>query len=568
MQDVLMHAMKQEDLPDWRRTVVASNGTHHALDGVPLYSERFDEVLKFHAPGLAPVSRDGLAWHIDLKGQPAYVQRFLRAFGFYEGLASVMDHDGWHPIHPDGTALGEARFAWCGNFQGGLCPVRTEDGRYFHITLAGSPAYSARWRYAGDFRDGIAVVQADDGRSTHINAQGKLLHGHWFLDLDVFHKAFARARDAEGWHHIDELATPLYERRFAAVEPFYNGQARVERFDGGLEVINEDGATLVELRPAQRSEFSLLSADLVGHWKTDTIATGVKVGVFQALPGTVLEVAQRCELPPDSTRRLLRALGELRLTSLSLEGIWSATERGLYLRRDHPLTLADAALEYGGPLRRRWEDLETALREPHRQLPDIFQEVAGDSHRCAAHHRMLRSYARHDYAPLIPLLPLEHARQVVDAGGGTGELAALIAERFPHLAVVILDLPAVVAQAAPAQIGRVRTVGADLFDPWPVKPDVIVFARVLHDWDDVDAIRLLKRAREALAPEGRVLVLELVLEPSGYGGSLCDLHLLTVTGGRERTRRDFARLFEAAGFILAQDLSGPTLPHILVGVPK
>jgi len=36
--------------------------------------------------------------------------------------------------------------------------------------------------------------------------------------------------------------------RFAAVEPFYNGQARVERMDGRLEVIDETGKFLIELR--------------------------------------------------------------------------------------------------------------------------------------------------------------------------------------------------------------------------------------------------------------------------------------------------------------------------------
>ncbi len=51
-----------------------------------------------------------------------------------------------------------------------------------------------------------------------------------------------------GWMHVDRAGEPAYARRFAAVEPFYNAQARVERFDGGLEVIDERGATIVELR--------------------------------------------------------------------------------------------------------------------------------------------------------------------------------------------------------------------------------------------------------------------------------------------------------------------------------
>jgi hypothetical protein len=64
----------------------------------------------------------------------------------------------------------------------------------------------------------------------------------------VLHKGFARARDGAGWTHVDRAGRPAYVRRFAMVEPFYNGQARVERHDGGLAVIDERGERVVELR--------------------------------------------------------------------------------------------------------------------------------------------------------------------------------------------------------------------------------------------------------------------------------------------------------------------------------
>ncbi len=232
----------------WRSSRVASDGTHHVKGGEPLYAERFDEVLKFHEPGLAPVRSGGSAWHILPDGSEAYGRRFRRTFGFYEGFSAVRGEGGWHHIRPDGTDLYVARYAWCGNFQGSRCTVRDRTGNYFHISTYGKPAYEARWRYAGDFRDNIAVVQAHDGRSTHIHLDGQQLHGRWFLDLDVFHKGFARARDDDGWTHVDANGRPVYSRRFAAVEPFYNGQARVEKFDGGLEVIDESGITVLVLR--------------------------------------------------------------------------------------------------------------------------------------------------------------------------------------------------------------------------------------------------------------------------------------------------------------------------------
>jgi hypothetical protein len=232
----------------WRGSAVSAGGTHHVVGEVPLYAARFLEVLKFHEPGLAPARDASGAYHIDEAGSPAYAARFVRTFGFYEGLASVQGEGGWFHIRPDGAAAYPERYAWCGNYQGGRCAVRDRDGRYLHLEERGRAAYVDRFRYAGDFRDGYAVVQRDDGLHTHINRSGLPVHGRWFIDLDVFHKGFARARDARGYFHVDAKGEPAHPRRFAAVEPFYNGQARVERLDGGLEIIDERGEATLELR--------------------------------------------------------------------------------------------------------------------------------------------------------------------------------------------------------------------------------------------------------------------------------------------------------------------------------
>lgn len=554
---------------NWRGASVSPSGTHHVRDGVPLYAERFDEVLKFHEPGFAAVRRVGRAWHIRGDGEPAYDRRFDRTFGFYEGLAAAAATDGWRHVRPDGTDFYDARYAWCGNFQDGHCAVREPGGAYLHLTAEGVPAYDARWRYAGDFRDGIAVVQADDGCSTHIDPLGAPIHGAWFLDLDVFHKGFARARDEDGWMHIDVSGRPLYRRRFAAVEPFYNGQARVERLDGGLEVIDEAGSTVAELRPALKSEFAALSEDLVGFWRTQAICSAVELGVFESLPATVEVLARDCGLEPDRARRLLRALAELRLVAVG-DGVWRATGRGAVLAAGHPWTLADAAVEYGRCFARMWETLPAALRRDEGwRPPDIFGEVAADPGRTASHHRMLASYALHDYGAVPDALDLRGNERVIDAGGGLGELAGLLVEAYPQLEVTVLDRPEVVDLAARGRhADRVTFRAGDLFEPWGIEGDAVILARVLHDWDDASALRLLHRARRALPPGGRVFVIEMVLPEDGAAGGLCDLHLLAVTGGRERTVSEYAALLDRAGFDQGGLRRLPGLPSIIVGVRK
>lgn len=540
-----------------RYPLPSSDGTHHQREGIAIYAERFDAVLKYHAPGLAPVERAGAAWHIDLDGRAAYPRRFRRTFGFYEGRAAVVSATGWHHITPDGHDLYPQRYAWCGNYQGPRCPVRASDGRYHHLDLDGAPAYRARWRYAGDYRDGVAVVQDDAGLSTHIDLDGRPIHGQVFVDLDVFHKGLARARDGAGWTHVDRHGHPAYARRFAAVEPFYNGQARVERFDGALEVIDEAGDALVELRPPRHDAFAALSADLVGFWKTETMGAAVELGVFEALPASAGDVAARCALTPDSATRLLDALAELDLVTFVQER-WQPTARGAMLRLDHPLTLADAAIEYRGPLSAHWRTLTDALRADRAwEPPSIFEDVAADPLRVTSHHRMLRSYARHDYEAVAAALALRGDEHVVDAGGGSGHLAAMVLDHCPGVEVTLLDHPEVVALAP--QRARLTRVGADLFAPWPCAPDAVLLARVLHDWDDDAATRLLRRARAALRSDGRLFIIEMLRRPGEPNGALCSLHLLAVSGGRERTLEQYSALLDAAGFTVENVSPLPSL---------
>jgi hypothetical protein len=265
---------------------------------------------------------------------------------------------------------------------------------------------------------------------------------------------------------------------------------------------------------------------MVGFWRTQTIGTAVGLGVIEALPALEHEVAEQCGLQGDGARRLLRALGELGLTTQRDER-WALTARGELLRADHPLTLSDAAVEYAGPF-------------------------------------MLRSYARHDYAEVCSAIDLRGDERVIDAGGGLGVLAQRIVDSYPFAEVTVLERPEVVTMAPP--ISRVRWQSGSLFEPWGIEADAVLLSRVLHDWDDGEALQILRHARAALTRGGHLYVVEMLVPVEGVAGALCDLHLLMATGGRERSAEDFGRLLSAAGFELAGERRLPALPSVIVGV--
>lgn len=529
---------------------------HFDPQGKSLYTRRFDKVLPFHEPGLAPVTLDGQAWHIRLDGDDAYAERFERCFGFYCEVAAVSQAGDWFHIRPNGQTLYSERYAFVGNFQSACCVVCDTESRYFHIDLQGRALYQSRWRYCGDFREGVAVVQGDDGLSTHINGSGKQLHGQWFFDLDVYHKGFARALDAKGWHHVDRLGNPIYAQRYAQVEPFYNGCSRVETQDGALLVIDETGTVLRELRPARRDRFAELSADMVGYWRTFTLYTAAELGVLDHLPATLSYLEKVLDANPLRLERLLCALAELDMVALEA-GQWLVTAKGQYLCVSHAQTLQPAAIEYGGDLLDRWRVLPAIVRGDV-VSQDVFASVAADPLRCSQHHMMLASYAQHDYPAVLDLLGIQPDDVVFDAAGGSGTLSGLLAERYPAAKIFCGDIGAVLT-AVPG----VQSIEFDLFKRWPIKSNKVVLARVLHDWSDEQVIEILRNARACLLPYGEVLVLEMLMAENRISGALCDLHLLAVTGGKERRISEYEALFTRAGFSLTSTFSGPGLVSVL-----
>ena len=77
---------------------------------------------------------------------------------------------------------------------------------------------------------------------------------------------------------------------------------------------------------------------------------------------------------------------------------------------------------------------------------------------------------------------------------------------------------------------------------------------VLHDWEDDDAVRILRRCRAAIPDHGALLVVErdLGAPNENADAKLSDLNMMIGAGGRERTRGEFATLFAAGGFALAE----------------
>ena len=155
-------------------------------------------------------------------------------------------------------------------------------------------------------------------------------------------------------------------------------------------------------------------------------------------------------------------------------------------------------------------------------------------------------------------IPLRPGERVLDLGGGPGTYAVAWADACPGAGITVFDTPATLRVARKilrekgAQ-GRVRLVEGDfLEDPLGGPYDFVWISQILHAYSGSDCVKLLRRARSALVPGGRVAVQEFLPaegKTSPAGPVFFSVHMVAVTeGGRAYTGREIAAMIKAAGF--------------------
>ncbi len=116
---------------------------------------------------------------------------------------------------------------------------------------------------------------------------------------------------------------------------------------------------------------------------------------------------------------------------------------------------------------------------------------------------------------IITLLPFaeDQAFLLVDAGGGSGRLAAKVLDRYPHAHAVVMDQSEPFLELATQNLAafgdRGRTLLARLQDDWfaqlPQPPNAIVSMSAIHHLSPLEKQTLYQRLHDALAPEGVLL---------------------------------------------------------------
>jgi SAM-dependent methyltransferase len=140
------------------------------------------------------------------------------------------------------------------------------------------------------------------------------------------------------------------------------------------------------------------------------------------------------------------------------------------------------------------------------------------------------------FAEALVHLRTAGVRRVLDVGGNTGRFALALLDGDPAATVTILDHPGQVREAtanlaAAGFAARGTCQALDLLDhavAFPTGQDAVWMSQFLDCFGPADVIALLARARRALAPGGRVWVLEVCPDRQHEAAAAASLRLASL----------------------------------------
>lgn len=323
---------------------------------------------------------------------------------------------------------------------------------------------------------------------------------------------------------------------------------------------------------------------LTGAWTTQLVAAVARLGIpdrlAMAQPQSSEQIARAVGADIGALSRVMRALASIGVFADVGSGLYSLTSVGERLRSDHPESMRDFFLaETDDVHRRSWSALVDAIRTGLPQPAAVFGTTVFDYY---ARHgeegqqfgRAMENISAMSAHGVLANYDFGSARLIIDVGGGNGSFVRAIVQQHRQPTGVVVDLPYMESQAVASiehdRLGnRCRFEAHDIFESVPAGGDIYLLRFILHDWNDDESARILKTLRAAMAPAGRVLIVEMLVPDTNEPGfvQLMDINMLVMTGGRERTATEYGALCAAAGLRLVRTIATGTPFVVLEAEP-
>jgi hypothetical protein len=290
-------------------------------------------------------------------------------------------------------------------------------------------------------------------------------------------------------------------------------------------------------------------------------------------PRPVPDLAKLTETNEDFLRRVLELLATRGVFEETADDSFALTPRAAALRSDARPCARHSVLSFTSePFTRAIANLDITARtgkpsfEAVHGMP-VFDYMAAHPDLLVQFHQGLENFSHAESAAFAEEYDFPGTGLLVDIGGGKGQLLLDVLSRFPGLRGVLFDRAEVVAQHRLAELGddsRWETAAGDFLEAVPAGGDLYVLQFVLHNWDDGRCVQILRNCSRAMAPGGRVLVLESLFSPQSEIDLLMDMVMRSSLTGKKRSEADFHQLFGAAGLRLSRVIPKPDSTSAIV----
>ena len=226
-----------------------------------------------------------------------------------------------------------------------------------------------------------------------------------------------------------------------------------------------------------------------------------------------------------------------------------------------------------------WSTLTDAVRSGTRIPADLRSDARDDT--AGWTRNFIAGMQRHakDRAPLVvKALGTAGVRRILDLGGGSGAYSIAFAKACPDVQCEILDIPEVVPLTAEyvSQAGvsaQVRLRPGDMLqDDFGSGYDIIMLNAICHMFSEEQNRDIFRRATQALAPKGRLVVQDFILNADKTGpqqAALFSLNMLVNTdAGASYSEVEYTHWMKAAGSTEVNRVNLPGPSDLIVGLVK
>ncbi|MDI6801283.1 MAG: methyltransferase [Thermodesulfovibrionales bacterium] len=283
-----------------------------------------------------------------------------------------------------------------------------------------------------------------------------------------------------------------------------------------------------------------------GFWSSRVLLTANNFRVFDQLKSqkTAEEISKALKANRRATEILFDALTGLGLLKKSGDKYKNTAISNKFLTKDSPYYQGDI-ISHADTLWKNWSGLDDVIKtgKPNRQAHNHEAFIKG-MHNIAS----LKANA------IIKAINLKGVKRALDLGGGPGTYAMEMAKK--GIAVTLFDLPQTI-KIAKDIINKTKCKGINFMEGDFVTDDIgkgydlIFISQVLHAYSEGDCFNLIKKSKQALNPDGRIVIQEFYIDKSRTmppQSALFSVNMLVNTEGRCYSTQEIKQWLSRTGF--------------------